>query len=267
MAILTAVLTHLEPPLVEAQLAYLRTLAPGARFVVCHGGRRSDFDGLPPGSGLFIEDPSLRGPHFAKSINDTVRAVYEGYVRDDPAIDLVYLIEYDHLILSADFEDPLRALARDSDAGLFAKGASRRNDSNWPYVLNIRDDRRLDGFISSVSRREDRATRWGCLGTGLLLRREALQAFCAMVDPPPYYVEMFLPTAIYHLGFDVVDIDAVGDLYSAIRWLPEFEIQEVLAAKRAGRTFAHPFKRLEELDVIGAAMGAGENSSSAPRSG
>jgi hypothetical protein len=63
-------------------------------------------------------------------------------------------------------------------------------------------------------------------------------------------VELFVPSVLYHLGFDVVDVDAVSDLYSAIRWRPEFGLEETVAAKRAGRTFVHPFKLLDGLAAI-----------------
>lgn len=267
MTILTVILTHLEAGLVERQLAYLQALAPGSRFVICHGGRHEDFLALPEGAGVFIEDPSLRGPHFDKSINDTLRAVYDTYVRDDPAVDLVYLIEYDHLILRADFESSLRALTQRSDAGLFAKAAGPRNDTNWSHFLSVRGDERLDGYITGISGRADVSPRWGCLGTGMLMRRDALAAFVSLVDPPAYYVEMFLPTAIYHLGFDVVDVDAVSDLYAAVRWVPAFDLDGARTAKRAGRTFVHPFKALDQLEAIDQVLGSGENSRIAARSG
>jgi hypothetical protein len=252
VTVLTLILTHLQAPLVTRQLGYLQRLCPDSRFAVCHGGDRGDFDQLPPGAGVFVADPSLRGPHYRKSLNQTLAVAYDTYVRDDPAVDLIYVIEYDHAILRADFERRLVELAATSPAGLFAKNASPRNDSNWLHFLQVRDDQRLASFVAAVSRRGDAATRWGCLGTGMLIRREALEAFCALVDPPPYYVELFVPTMIYHLGFEVVNVDAVSDLYGAVRWTPEFDLHQLAAERRAGRTFVHPFKRLEELDAIGA---------------
>jgi hypothetical protein len=250
VALLTALLTHLDRARVEGQLGFLRRVAPRSRFVAVHGGKRADFEGLPAEDAVFVDDPSLRGPHFDKSLNDTLRAIHARWVRDDPDVDLVYLAEYDHLILRADFEDALRAVAARTGAGLVAKNATRRNDTNWSHFLKVRHDERLNDYIASITTRDDPLVRWGCLGTGLLLTRAALEAFCALEDPPPYYVEMFVPTAIHHLGFRVVDMDAVSDLYADVRWLPEFDVHEALAAKRAGRHFVHPFKRLEELDAL-----------------
>ena len=251
MAVLTAVLTHLPARLVEEQLAYLHALAPGERFVICHGGRRSDFDDLGGrDDAIFIDDPSLRGPHFDKSVNDTLRALHAAYVRDDPEVDHVYVVEYDHTILRPDFAASLTQLAETTGAGLLAKWASPRNDTNWPHYLAARDDATLNAWIDRVSRREDKALRLGCLGTGLFFRRDAFDAFCTAADAPDGYVELFVPTAIHHLGYDVVDVDAISDLYLDVRWLPEYDAGEVRELKRSGRTFVHPFKDLAALGTL-----------------
>jgi hypothetical protein len=252
LAVLTAVLTHLEPQLVEKQLAYLRAMSPASRFVICHGGERRHFEALEAEEALFIDDSSLRGPHFDKSINETLLALYESYVRDDANVELIYVIEYDHLILSADFEALLTGLAQRSSAGLFAKNAIPRNDTNWPHFLRRRHDERLNRFITGISCRGDVERRWGCLGTGMLLRREALQAFCS-IGAPPRYVELLVPTVVYHLGFDVADVDALGDLYASVRWSPSYALEQALACKRAGRAFVHPFKDLGSLETVRAA--------------
>jgi hypothetical protein len=254
MALLTAILTHLDARLVEKQLSYLRAIAPGARFVICHGGTRADFDALEAPGALFIEDPSLRGPHFEQSLNGTLRAVYENLVRDDETIEHVYVIEYDHLILRGDFEQTLADLAERTGAGLLAKWASPRNDTNWSHYLRARKDAELNAFIAGISRRHDPGVRFGCLGTGLLFRRDAFSAFCMLDDPPSRYFELFVPTVIHHLGFEVVDVDAVADLYTAIRWLPEFDGAGAAAEQRAGRTFVHPFKQIDSVDAIRAAQ-------------
>ena len=247
---LTVLLTHLPRARVESQLAWMRATAPAARFVAVHGGRRADFDGLGPDDAVFVDDPTLRGPHFDKSLNETLRTVHARWVRDDPAVDLVYLVEYDHLILRPDFEEALREVVERTGAGLVAKNATRRNDTNWSHFVKVRDDRRLNDYIAGITTRDDPLVRWGCLGTGVLLTRAALEAFCSLEDPPPYYVEMFVPTVVHHLGHRVVDMDAVSGLYAHVRWLPELDLHEVRAARRAGHHFVHPFKQLEQLELL-----------------
>lgn len=250
--IVTALRTHLPADLVRTQLGYLRALAPDARFVVCHGGRRKDFEELHDEDALFVDDPSLRGPHFDQSLNETLRLLHGAVVEPDPAVEFVYLIEFDHLILSPDFERELLALTEGRDAGLYAKNGGRVNDTNWSHHLRYRDDDRLARYLAGISRRDDPNARFGSLGPALLLRRDALAALCALDDPPPCYFELFVPTALYHLGFDVLNVDALGDLYADVRWLPDFSVDEARAARSAGRSFVHPFKRVEQLPSLAA---------------
>jgi hypothetical protein len=250
MALLTAIVTHLGAEQVRAQLADLDTLAPGTRRVVCHGGSRADFEELGIDDALFIDDPSLRGPSKEQSYNAVLRALYQERVRNDSSIDLVYFMEFDQLVLRGDFEQELTALAERSGAGLLAKGASPRNDTNWPHYLRFREDERFNRFIAAISRRGDLDVRFGCLGTGMLFTREALEAFAGVADGPHAYLELFIPTVVHHLGFEVADVDALSDLYSAMRWRPEYTVEEAIAAKREGRTFVHPFKELGALNAI-----------------
>lgn len=255
MALLTAIITHLDASRVGRQLDYLHRLAPGARFVVCHGGDRRDYDELDPGHALFLEEPSLRGPSDHQSYTEVLRAVYERFVHDEPDVDLVYFIEYDHLIVSADFEERLIDHASRCPAGLFAKYASRRNDTNWDHFVRHRRDAELNLFFERISRRDDPSARLGCLGSGMLFRREALAAIAAVADPPRAYLELFIPTLTYQLGFDVVDVDSMSDLYAAVRFRPEYGVEEVLVERRRGRAFVHPFKELDALELLGGEFG------------
>src|SRR5256885_4336032 len=170
---LTAIITHLGATEVRRQLDYLRSLSPESRFLVCHGGSRAAFDELSDEDALYIDDPSLRGPGKRQSYNAILRAVYESRVMPDTDVELVHFIEYDHLIVASDFERRLEELASSSPAGLFAKYASRRNDTNWPHFTRYKDDERLNRFFAEISSRDDPSSRWGCLGSGMLFRRGA----------------------------------------------------------------------------------------------
>ncbi|HEX6457315.1 MAG TPA: hypothetical protein VF032_00240 [Thermoleophilaceae bacterium] len=250
MSVLTAIITHLGPAEVGKQLDYLRSLAPDSDFVLCHGGSRSDFAALPHDRAVYIEDPSLRGPAKFQSYNEILRRVYETYVQDEPGVDLVYFIEYDHLILSPRFEQELESLAERSDAGLFAKCVSPRNDTNCPHFARGRHDERLNRFFHEISQRDDPAVRWGCLGDGMLFRRETLAAVAGVSDPPHGFMELLIPSLVYHLGFEIIDVDAISHLYTGLRWRPEYTLEDALAAKRRGQTFLHPFKDLRGLDLL-----------------
>lgn len=244
MTLLTGIITHLRAHAVERQLRYLRALAPASRFVICYGGPKSDFEQLKTDS-VFVDDPAMRGPLEDQSYTAALCALYDGYVRDDPTVELVYLIEYDQLILRGDFERSLLDMSERTGAGLIGKSAAGRNDTNWTHYLRFRGDPRFDAFVAGISCRDDPGLRWGCLGTGMLLRRAALAALCSLADAPPAYLELSIPTVVYHLGFELADFDALGDLYRAVRWRPEFTVGDAVGEWRAGRTFIHPFKQFD----------------------
>jgi hypothetical protein len=249
---LTAIVTHVDAPGVEHQVAYLRELAPQSRFVVCYGGERSEFDRLSPADveATFIDDARL-GTYGDISLNQVVATVHERWVADDPEIELVYFLEFDLLILRPDFEEALAGMAARSGAGMFGKAAGPRNDTNWPHYLRLRRDEPFNSFVERVSTRDDRAARLGSFGPGMLFRRDAFVALASVIrEAPPMMQEVLLPTLVHHLGFAVADVNELGDLYAAIRWRPVFDLEEAIEAKRAGRTFLHPFKRMDQLGAL-----------------
>jgi hypothetical protein len=197
-----------------------------------------------------VDDPRWRGANREQGYVALLGALYERRVRDDASIDLVHLLEYDQLVLSGDFDDRLASVVERSGAGLVGKWAGPRNDTNWPHFTRFRHDEAFNAYIERITRRDDPTSRWGCLGAGMLLRRDALEAYCAVADEPHVYGELHVPTVVHHLGFGVADFDAYGDLHAAVRWRPEYSVGEAIAAKRAGRAFVHPFKRLDLLDTI-----------------
>ena len=251
MGLLTIVVSFGSAAEVDAELAYLRAVAPDARFAVCYTGPRSEFGRIADGDSLYVDDPALRGPHWNIALTEVLRASFERFVRDDPTVELVWLIDYDHIVLRPEFERELAELAERSGAGLIAKSASPRNDTNWRHYLPYRDDTRFNDFIASVSTRDDADIRYGCLGTGMLFRRDALQAFAAATDGAPVrFVEVFVPTLVYHLGFEVADVGALSGIYAGVRYRPEFDLDAALAAKRQGLSSIHPFKALDRLPEL-----------------
>ncbi len=55
--------------------------------------------------------------------------------------------------------------------------------------------------------RKDLTRLYGCLGDGMWLSREALNAYVGVGEHPPCYNETYAPTLLHHLGFRVVDVD------------------------------------------------------------
>ena len=254
MTQLNVLLTHQDAGAIGANVRYLQAVAPDARFVVAHGGRADDYQRVAFAEKVFVDDETLRGPpRTHQSYDRTLAAVHEAFVRDDPGIRSVYLFEWDHVVLRADFEAPLAELAQRTGAGLLGKTCVERTATNWHHYTRYRRDEALLAHLRAHSVRDDPTRMFGTLGDGFWLSRAALEAYVSIGERPVVYGELYVPTILYHLGFGVAEIPA--RLYGHVRYEPEVSLAELLALKRAGGWFAHPFKTLGAFDLILAAPG------------
>lgn len=243
MSTLTAVLAHLPAEEVDERLALLRAISPQARFVVCYGGPQPEFDRIRHEDRVFIDDPTLRGPEqHLQSLTQTLQALWHEYVSRDDALDAVYLIEYDHLVLDPEFETRLRDLADGAGADLMGKNCVERTATNDEHYIRFRRDPRLLAHLRRLSVRDDPTRLFGCLGDGMWFSRAALRAYLDVGEHPPCYCETYVPTLLHHLGLRLLDIDAHSDLYRHVRWIPPYDTEHVLAAFAAGAAFMHPVK-------------------------
>ena len=243
MTTLNVLLTHLAAPEVDEQLANLRSLAPSSRFVACHGGRREDFEAIHDQDKAFVADPTLRAaPRSLQSYTELFSIVHDRWLRADPGLASVYVIEYDHLVLRPDFETALHDLAVRVGASLLGKTCIERTATNWEHYVRFRRDEALLAHLRRVSVRDDPTRLFGALADGLWLTREAVTSYLEVGEHPPCYCELYVPTLLHHLGHDVVDVDAVSDLYTHVRWEPAYGAQDVRRIRAAGATFAHPVK-------------------------
>jgi hypothetical protein len=248
---LTVVLTHLQAEQVDDRMRLLREIAPDARFAVCHGGARGEFDRVEWDQKVFVDDPTLRGPvQHLQSLTQIFETVWREFFSEDPALDSLYLIEYDHLILDGAFERRMRDLALETGADLLGKRCVELTGTNVAHYVRFRRDPRLLRLLERVSVRENRERMFGCLGNGIWLSRAALEGYVNVGEHPPCYCEVYVPTLIHHLGFRVVDVDAHGDLYRHVRWQPELTVDEVIELARAGAAFAHPIKDQQVNDTV-----------------
>jgi hypothetical protein len=256
MRFLHLLLVHQEPPAVLALRRYLAAVAPQSRFLICHGGTRASFDALDDREAIFVASPDLRSdPLTYQSYSEALEGAWSAVVRDDPAIDAVSLLEFDHLILRADFEHALADAFARSGADFLGKEAGDRTRTNWPHQIRFRGDPDLLAHLAALSVREDRTRIFGCLGTGFAMRREALAAFAAVTGRPRCFMEAYVPTLVHHLGFRVADVDAVSDVYRHVAWKPPRTIEEAIALKAAGAYCVHPVKALDQIDRVRAAPG------------
>lgn len=242
MSLLTVVLTHLAAPAVDAHIRYLLALDPRADVVLCHGGRREDFELVQWPDKLFLEEPSLRGAPFSfQSYNELLLCIYRQYMEDGDW-SAAMLLEYDQIPLRTDYLDRSLDAFERGGADFLGIDCGPRNDTNWLHYIRFRDDPGLLTFLAERSTRDDPRLLFGCLGTGFLIGREALAAFASVEHYSPCYVELYLPTIVYHLGFRVADLSALTDFGHAVRHAPVYNLQEARKLQATGATFVHPFK-------------------------
>lgn len=243
MSTLNVLLSHRPAGDVDAQLAALRAVAPASRFAVCHAGEEAEFERIGDPEKAFVDDPSLRGaPRSFQSYHETLAVVNDRWLRAEPGLDAVYLFEFDHLILRADFEPALGELAQRTGAGLLAKGTSVRNATNWHHYTRFRRDPALLSHLRELSTRDDPTRLYGIVACAMWLSRAAIESYVAVGAHPPCYGELYVPTVLHHLGHRVVDVDEVSDLYRHVRWAPAYDPDQAEALRREGATFLHPVK-------------------------
>jgi hypothetical protein len=237
------VLTHLDGPAVDAHVDYLRRLSPNLDIVVCHGGRREAYEAVLHQPALFVEEPALRGPPMTmQSYNELLTKLWTEHMAGNDRWEAVLLLEFDHIPLRPDFTDQVLRVLAETGADFLGVDCSSRANTNWSHYLRFREDEALLTFLRSISVRDEPERLFGCLGTGFVLRRDALAAFAALQHFEPCYVELYLPTVVHHLGFRVGDLSAYPDMTRAVRWSPVYSVAVAEALAAAGAVFVHPLK-------------------------
>jgi hypothetical protein len=245
-------LTHRPPQEVAAYLEDFERVLPGRESVVCYGGTRDDFDDLAGWSNaLFVDDPDLRR-RGAPSPTGVLRLVYERLVGPNPAYTYVHLMEYDHVVLSPRYEAELLEIMSDERVGLLAQNCADHTMVNWRHGIDLLDDDELEGQLREISVRDQEVLSvWGGLGNGMTIERRALEEFCRRAGDLSRFMEAYVPTVIYHLGYRVVGAPEAATLFDHVRFGPPYEREEAMRLARDGALALHPVKeRFVQRDVV-----------------
>ena len=122
------------------------------------------------------------------------------------------------------------------------KSCVPRNATNWHHYTRFRHNPELLAWLRRISVRPDPRRMYGTLGDGMWLSRAAVEAYIALGKHPRCYGELYVPTVLHHLGYEVIDVDSHSRLYDAVRWHPPYDRVELDRLRCAGATFAHPVK-------------------------
>jgi hypothetical protein len=240
--ILYVLITHRPAPEVQAALEDFQRVLPGRRCVVCFGGTREAFEGLhDTPDAFFVDDPALRS-RAGQSYTRILGLVWEKVVASDPSYRCVHLMEYDHVVLSPRYEAELLEIMSVERMGLLAASCTDQTLTNWCHGIDLLDDHEFAERLAEISVRDQEIPSiWGGLGNGMTIERHALQDFCSLAGDVSRYMEAYIPTIIYHLGYRVSG--AVGStLFDHVRFGPPYEREEAVRLAGEGALALHPLK-------------------------
>jgi hypothetical protein len=262
--ILYVLLTHRPASEVQAYLEDFERVLPGRRCIVCYGGTREDFDEVRRVStGFFVEDPSLRR-RVGQSYTELLGHLHERFVAPDPSLTCVHLMEWDHVVLSSSYEEELLEVMEGERVGLLAPQCADQTLTNWPHSITLLDDHELTQRLREISVRDQEIPSiWGGLGNGMTIERQALEDFCRHAGDLSRYVEAYVPTVIYHLGYRVLNTPDNASLFDHVRFGPPYEREEAMRLARDGAMALHPVKERavqQEVVAIAGANRAGSES-------
>jgi hypothetical protein len=250
--ILYVLLTHRSASEVQAYLEDFEHVLPGRRCVVCYGGTREDFEGfrhMP--DAFFIDDPALRS-RAGQSYTEVLGLVQERLVAPDPSYSCVHLMEYDHVVLSSHYEKELLEIMAGDRVGLLAPSCADHTLVNWCHGIDLLDDHELTERLREISvRDQEEPSVWGGLGNGMTIGRDALEEFSSRAGDLSRYMEAYVPTVIYHLGYRVLGAPADATLFDHVRFGPPYMREEATQLARRGALALHPVKeRTIQQEVV-----------------
>jgi hypothetical protein len=163
-------------------------------------------------------------------------------------------MEYDHVVLSPRYEAELLGIMSGERVGLLAQSCADLTFANWCHSIDRLDDRELMKRLQDISvRDQDLPSLWGGLGNGMTIGREALEEFCRRAGDLSRYMEAYVPTVVYHLGYRVVDAPREATLFDHVRFGPDYGLQEATRLARNGALALHPVKDRTVREALAAA--------------
>lgn len=239
---LTVLVSHQRPLEVADTIARWQRVTHPEMLLLAYGGTSSDFAGVTHQPSLFIDDFRLRTQDHQRQYQSwsNLIGLVSQWLRHEPSVSYIYLVEYDQIPLAHDLHARLVALAKTEKADLLAHHLHRVDDTSHPHFLYHASDPRFMEFWRNISLRENRSCVLSMFGSGSFWRREAFLAVAEREEPFPMYLEIYLPTLAHHLGYRVRDfgeqnrfVHNLGDRSAAID-----------QANREGAWTLHPVKKL-----------------------
>ena len=224
-------------------IGYWARCVPTKSILIAYGGTRSEFDQIEHEQKFFVDDPRLRTRDHQREMQSYTQlfqaAVESLHIRGDE-FQFVHFAEYDHLPLVSDLNERQIERLKAEDADLLGFHLHRVDDTSYPHFLYHIADSRFMPYWAKITRRSEPEVILSMFGSGSFWNREAFCAVCAVEEPFPIYMEIYLPTLAHHLGFRVRDFGEQNRFVCAL----ENGICDIDEARRQGAWTLHPAKRL-----------------------
>lgn len=242
-SVLNLILSHQPAAAVSRMLAHWRRCVPAESILIAYGGTKSEFDAIQHEQKFFADDPRLRTRDHQREYQSYTRLFQEAseFLKTrGEQFRFVHFAEYDHLPLVPNLNERQIERLTSEGADLLAFHVHRVDDTNNPHFLYHAANERFMDFWARITRRPEPEVVLSMFGSGSFWTREAFLAMCAMEEPFPIYMELYLPTLVHHLGFRVRDF---GEQNRFVRVLKD-ETNHIDQAREEGAWTLHPVKRL-----------------------
>lgn len=204
-SVLNLILTHQPARAVARMVDYWSDYVPRSSVLIAYGGTPADFQTITHNEKIFIEDPGLRTIDHQRELQ-SYTAIFKAsgeYLRIRPEFEFVHFMEFDHVPLVPDLNKRQVEKLSAEDADVLGFHLHRVDRTNNPHFLYHVAQENFRSYWRQVSRRADPDVVLSMFGSGSFWKRAAFVEVAAREEPFPMYLEIYLPTLAYHLGFRI----------------------------------------------------------------
>lgn len=234
------ILTHQAAEAVERMIETWGVHAVGD-ILVLYGGAEIEFEKIShplkcmvQNAALLTKDHQRERQSYAKVFSKAAECI------DLSEYDYVYFTEFDQVPISKGLDEKLQAEMEARQVDLLCYGLKRIDKTNHPHWLNHKYDENFSNLVDSITVREGVEIILTCYGFGQCWKSEAFLSVSKISQSVPVYLELWIPTLAYHLGYKV------GDIGRDHEWnlpLAQFELRDLAECKQKP-WFIHPIKTL-----------------------
>lgn len=239
--VVTVLLTHQSRDAVVRMRDYWCELDAEQDFIIAYGGPVASWQEEMPDL-VRVDDPQLRTrdhPRERQSYLGVLQAVLPKVMALDATH--VHLAEFDEIPVVPDLNARLTALMEKEGADVLGHRLFRVDDTTQPHCMDHVRDEDFVRYWKGISLRPDPGVVLSMLGCGSFWKRDCFAAVASLQPPLRIYLELFLPTAVHHLGYRVRPISN-QDVFMA----PELikKKQDLSDYRQQGAWRVHPVKEM-----------------------